>query len=250
MNPSATPICAAFNRQAAAYGNQAQLQRAVAWRLARHVARLPLPPGPQADLGAGTGLLGLALGQLAPRLQLLQLDGSPELLAHNPLRPSQVWNLDNGLPAGLQASALLASSFTLQWLSQPGSRLQHWARSLTAGGWMVLAVPVDGSFPQWHQAAAQAGVPCTALPLPNADDLIAAAAAELDLIHSRTLWFSRRYGPGGLAFLQHLRQLGAGSSCQPSLSAGQWRRLLHCWPATGLVSWQILVLIGRRGPRP
>jgi hypothetical protein len=102
MNQAATPICAAFNRQAAAYGHQAQLQRAVAWRLARHIARLPLPAGPQADLGAGTGLLGQALEQLAPRLHLLQLDGSPALLACNPLHPRQVWNLDAGLPAALQ----------------------------------------------------------------------------------------------------------------------------------------------------
>jgi malonyl-CoA O-methyltransferase len=248
MKQTATAVCAAFNRQAASYGSQAQLQRAVAWRLARHIARLPLPPGPQADLGAGTGLLGLALGQLAPQVQLLQLDGSPELLNHNPLHPSQVWNLDDGLPAELQHSALLTSSFTLQWLHQPGSHLQHWARSLVSGGWLVLAVPVAGSFPQWHQAAAQAGVPSTALPLPSADDLIAAAAAELDLVQCNRLWFSRPYGPGGLAFLQHLRQLGAGSSSRPSLSPGQWRRLLKCWPPTSLVSWQILVLIGRRGP--
>ncbi|MFM1811588.1 MAG: hypothetical protein RLZZ336_526 [Cyanobacteriota bacterium] len=248
MKQPATPICAAFDRQAASYGHQAQLQRAVAWRLARHIVRLTLPAGPQADLGAGTGLLGLALEQLKPRLQLLQLDGSPELLAHNPLHPRQVWNLDEGLPATLQHSALLTSSFTLQWLSQPGSHLQHWARSLVAGGWLVLAVPVEGSFPQWHQAAAQAGVPCTAQPLPSAEDLIAAAAAELDLVRCSRLWFSRHYGPGGLAFLQHLRQLGAGSSRQPSLSPGQWRRLLECWPTTSLVSWQILVLIGRRGP--
>jgi malonyl-CoA O-methyltransferase len=246
MNQAATPICAAFSRQAAAYGQQAQLQRAVALRLARHIARLPLPPGPKADLGAGTGLLGQAVARLAPRVQLLQLDGSPALLACNPLHPRQVWDLNAGLPAELQHCALLTSSFSLQWLNQPSSHLHHWARSLATDGWLVLAVPVQGSFPQWHQAAAQAGVPCTALPLPCADELIAAAASELELAHCRRLWFSRHYGSGGLAFLRHLRQLGAASSSQPSLSPGQWRRLLQCWPCTSRVSWQILLLIGRR----
>jgi hypothetical protein len=48
--------------------------------------------------------------------------------------------------------------------------------------------------------------------------------------------------------LQHLRRLGAGNSSQPPLSPSQWRRLLDCWPSTSLVSWQILVLIGRRIP--
>lgn len=248
MNQAATPICAAFNRQATAYGQHAQLQRAIAWRLAHHIAHLPLPPGPQADLGAGTGLLGQALRPQAPHLQLLQLDGSAELLARNPLDPCQIWDLDDGLPAALQQCALLTSSFCLQWLRQPDLRLRHWARALAAGGWLVLAVPVLGSFPQWHQAAARAEVPCTALPLPPADTLISAASSELELIHCRRLWFSRHYGPGGRTFLQHLRRLGAGNSSHPPLSPSQWRRLLDCWPSTSLVSWQILVLVGRRIP--
>jgi malonyl-CoA O-methyltransferase len=148
----------------------------------------------------------------------------------------------------LQQCALLTSSFCLQWLRQPDLRLRHWARALAAGGWLVLAVPVLGSFPQWHQAAARAEVPCTALPLPPADTLISAASSELELIHCRRLWFSRHYGPGGRTFLQHLRRLGAGNSSQPPLSPSQWRRLLDCWPSTSLVSWQILLLIGRRIP--
>jgi hypothetical protein len=50
-----------FGRQADHYNGLAKLQRAIAWRLARHCLSLPLPPGPWADLGAGSGLVGQAL---------------------------------------------------------------------------------------------------------------------------------------------------------------------------------------------
>lgn len=250
MNNPTAPALERFNRHAAGYEQQAALQRAMAWRLARHIAALPLPPGPMADLGAGSGLVGQALRQLAPPLQLLQLDGSEALLQRNPLAATVaqrlLWDLDHGLPNNLQGSALLTSSFSLQWLSRPAEALSQWANALAPGGWLVLAVPVDGSFPQWHRAARRAQVPCTAWPLPKAHELLQAAGSVLRLTHQRALVFSRHYGPGGRDFLKQLRRLGAGYSDRPPLRPSQWRQLLHHWPADEQVSWRILMLIAQR----
>lgn len=248
MTGPAPASCAQFNRQARHYEGQAGLQRALAWRLARHISRLALPDGPVIDLGAGSGLVGQALQQLAPQWPLLQLDGSPALLARNPLSGHTLWDLNDGLPQGLDNCALITSSFSLQWLHQPTRALQQWAAGLRPGGWLVLAVPVAGSFPQWHQAAQQAQVPCTAKALPEADLLVAAASDGLRLKLCQRLVFSRRYGPGGRGFLRQLQRLGAGHSDQPSLRPGQWRRLLNHWPADDRVSWHVLVLIGQRRP--
>jgi len=249
MSP-ASPICRRFDQQAEQYERLAGLQRGIAWRLARTIAGLPLPTGPCADLGAGSGLVGQALQQLAPQRRLLQLDGSAGLLARNPLArlsdQGLLWDLESGLPPALQDCALLSSSFALQWLGDPCGQLRQWAQALTSNGWLVLAVPVDGSFPQWHQAAAQAQVPCTALGLPSAAALIEAAAEQLSLQQAKTLRFSRNYGPAGRGFLRQLRQLGASGSAQPSLSAGQWRRLLGHWPQGSVVSWTVLLLVGQR----
>ena len=55
-----------FGRRATSYESQARLQKGVAWRLARLVRQLPLPQGPIADLGAGSGLLSRALLDLTP----------------------------------------------------------------------------------------------------------------------------------------------------------------------------------------
>ncbi|MDM7952591.1 MAG: methyltransferase domain-containing protein [Cyanobium sp. CZS 25K] len=231
-----------FGRRAAGYEAQALLQRAVACRLAHLCRDLPLPAGPRADLGAGSGLLSRALTVEG----LLQLDLCPELLARNPLQPRLVWDLNDGLPAQLQGAGLLASGFTLQWLDDPSRQLAHWCRALAPGGWLALAVPTAGSFPQWHRAAAAAGVPCTALELPAADRLLnAAAGAGLHPRHSRVLRFSRPH-QGGLAALRHLQRLGAGASRRPSLGTGELRRLLSHWPEQEVLTWEVLLLVGHR----
>ncbi len=270
-----------FGRGAPQYEQEALLQQAMAWRLARLCADLPLPEGPCADLGAGTGLLSRALQRHHRQLNQrppLQLDLCPELLQRNPLvsgpghqrasedqlPPGQLpadapvranseplsllWDLNEGLPDGLQNAALLASSFALQWLTQPTCTLRDWCRSLTPGGWLVLAVPTAGSFPQWHRAAERAGVTCTALSLPSAEGLLQAAETSgLSLRHGQRLRFTRQH-QGGLQALRHLQRLGAGASRNRPLTPSQLRRLLTHWPATSPLTWEVLLLIGQRRP--
>lgn len=242
-----------FGRAAARYDAHAQLQRAIAWRLAHHIAALPLPPGPRADLGAGTGLLGQALQQQSapalPEPPLLQIDLCPELLARNPLPHQLIFDLSQGLPPGLHGAALLTSSFALQWLPRPERQLSRWCGALRPGGWLALAVPTAASFPEWRQAAAAAGVPCTALPLPEAGALIAAAAPQLSLRLQQRLRFRRRDGDGR-RFLGQLSRLGAGASPSGPLSPGQLRRLLAAWPPGGVVHWEVLLLLGQRPQEP
>jgi malonyl-CoA O-methyltransferase len=106
-------------------------------------------------------------------------------------------------------------------------------------------VPVAGSFDTWQQAARAAAVPCTALPLPEAEGLIEAAIrAGLELRQARRLRFSRA-SRDGLATLRLLRSLGATASRQSPLEAGQLRRLLAHWPVAPL-RWQVVVLLGLR----
>jgi malonyl-CoA O-methyltransferase len=284
-----------FGRGAPHYDQEARLQQAMAWRLARLCRDLPLASGPCADLGAGTGLLSRSLQQQHIQLRQrppLQLDLCPELLARNPLagaacgteapqrreaidRPGEaangaregpdgpgaalherqeatghpnglVWDLNRGLPEGLEQAALLASSFALQWLEDPASSLSHWCRHLRPGGWLVLAVPTAGSFPQWQDAAQQAGVPFTALALPDAEELRQTAISSgLSLRHGQRLRFSRPR-QGGMRALRHLQRLGAGASRRRPLTTGALRRLLAHWPAASPLTWEVLLLIAQR----
>lgn len=309
LSPFSQRVREAFGRRVATYEPMAPLQRGMAWRLAgvaahrfggsgplnRPPLRRPaaaLPQGPCADLGAGTGLVGRALAawRVALPAPLQQLDLCPEALARNGAGPTLPWDLNQGLPPHLAGAALLTSSFALQWLEAPAEALTHWGEQLAPGGWLLLSVPTAGSFPEWRQAAQRSGLPCSALPLPAADALCAAAArAGLETLQARVLTFggsqrgagSRRApvpaarpsasGPAGptgalnaadpaatparnrpaLGALRALRAIGADATPRgTSLSPGAWRRLLAAWPAGGALSWEVLLLLARKPPDP
>lgn len=248
-----------FTRSAPRYEQFAHLQRAVAWRLGRLSRDLPLPEGPSADLGAGSGLLARALEAQRPGLTMLRLDHCAELLRQGersaragadvtPPAPSLAWDLNGGLPGELEGAALLASSFALHWLKEPGTQLDQWCRALQPGGWLVLAVPTQGSFRQWQQAAQAAKVPCSALPLPEARTLQAITNLRLELLVDRRLPFSRT-APSALDFLRELKGLGASASRVQPLSPGELRALEAHWPAQGdvkVLSWEVQILVGQR----
>ncbi|MCP9916832.1 methyltransferase domain-containing protein [Cyanobium sp. ATX 6F1] len=251
-----------FARSAGRYEQLAHLQRAVAWRLGHLSRDLPLPQGPAADLGAGSGLLARALEAQRPELTMLRLDHCAELLRQgersacpgadgSPPAPSLLWDLNGGLPDELEGAALLASSFALHWLEQPLAQLEQWCRALQPGGWLVLAVPTQGSFRQWQQAAQAAHVPCSALPLPEAQALQATCSTWLELRVERRLPFSRT-APSALALLRELKGLGASASRVRPLSAGELRALEAHWPAQGAVkvlSWELQILVGQKPRR-
>ena len=160
--------------------------------------------------------------------------------------PQLLWDLNDGLPRQLRGAALLASSFTLQWLAEPEQRLAEWCEQLAPGGWLVLAVPTSGSFRIWHQAAQAAGVPFSGLVLPEAAALAAVAGERLRLRRLERLHFSRP-NHGGLALLRQIKAIGAQASPQRRLSAGELRRLLQHWPdPQQALNWEVLLLIGQR----
>ncbi len=241
-----------FGRGAGRYGQQAPLQRAVAWRLARHCRDLPIPAGACADLGAGPGLLAEAIEQRRPELRLLRVDNCPQLLAQGPPgAPGLEWDLNGGLPPDLRSAALLGSSFALQWLERPERQLEHWGAQLRPGGWLALAVPTAASFGQWRAAAAAAAVPFTGLALPEAAGLERAAARWLEIRLCRRLRFSRP-APSALGFLGQFKAIGAQASRGPRLRPAELRRLEAAWPkASGnRLEWEVLLLLGRRPGGP
>jgi malonyl-CoA O-methyltransferase len=233
----------AFAQGVAAYEPMAPLQRGMAWRLAglaaRHFEASALPEGPCADLGAGTGLLGRALAARGARLPapLAQLDLCPEALAQNSAGPTLPWDLNQGLPPHLRGAALLSSSFALQWVDDPVAALTIWADHLAPGGALLLSVPTAGSFPEWRQAARLTGLPCSAVPLPAADALLAAAAgAGLEPLQAQLLTFSRSgKGSGGWSAPAPAARAGA-----PGLAG----------PAGGLSAAAPAAAPARAGPHP
>jgi malonyl-CoA O-methyltransferase len=239
-----------FSRAAPSYDAHARLQRAVAWRLAALCQRLPIRRGLWVDLGSGTGLLAEALEALHPGQRLTRLDGSQAMLTMQPAGSTTLlWRLQDGLPPWQEPPRLLASSFCLHWLEQPDLQLEHWYRALAPGDWLAVALPVEGSFPQWHAAARVSGERCSAHIFPNPQDLVANLPVEA-IHHNRCYRFSQQ-ASSAVALLRPMRQIGAGSSPCTPLGVGGWRRLERCWPdrnSNGQIrlTWLIQILLLRR----
>ncbi len=239
-----------FGAAASKYNNNALIQRDIAWQLAEKCSTFPIPRGTWVDLGAGTGLLANALEKRHPNQQVLRVDASEKMLAlQAKQRPSQVWDLNFGLPSWPKAPSLLASSFVLHWLHQPSKRLQEWYSALPTGGWIALAVPVEGSFEEWRDAASQANVCCSAIHLPKCENLISAIPYK-GIRYQKTHCITQE-AKEVLSLLKAIRKIGAHTSPQQSLKVGELRRLKKAWPVskeTGIatLSWLIHIMLIQR----
>ena len=239
-----------FDGAATQYNQAARLQTAMAWRLAGCCKRLLIPSGRWLDLGSGTGLLADAIEQRNPGRVVERIDGSPSMLARNS-RPdhTQLWDLNQPLEGRDDPPTLIASSFCLHWLSDPGTRLQNWFECLAPGGWLIVALPVEGCFPQWHAAAHQAAVPCSALSFPTTQALLASIPKQ-QVRQQQQLCFSEQ-ASHITALLRPMQTIGAGTSTHSALSVKQWRQLSAHWPersAEGQVrlTWLIQLLMIER----
>ena len=239
-----------FGHASNTYNKEAELQRTFARRLAEQCIATNLPQGNWVDLGSGTGLLAEALEALNPNQSVLRVDASQEMLAQNrDGSQTQLWDLNYGLPKWPEPPALIASSFALHWLNAPPHRMEEWFSALTPGGLLAITVPVKGSFREWHIAAQETGVHCTALELPSPKSLIKGfnrANIQSEELHSYT-----QTGPDINSLIKPIVKVGAQASPTASLSVGEWRRLHKAWPHSTnnesvSLTWQIQLLLIQR----
>ena len=239
-----------FSRAAPTYADDALLQQAMAWRLAQLSRRCSIPRGLWADLGCGTGHLAAALEAAHPGQQVIRLDGSSAMLNIHPSgTPTLQHDLSRGLPDWPEPPQLMASSFVLHWLPDPAQQLRRWVDALPEGGWLAVAVPVDGSFPQWQQAARAANQACTALTMPVREQLMAAlpdGVVERDECLSFT-----QHAANPLRLLQPMSSIGASVTNNGRLSPGQWKAVFRAWPQANslkgfALTWRMWVLMVKR----
>ena len=239
-----------FNDAALSYNKSALIQKSTALKLAKICSHHPIKYGLWVDLGSGTGLLARSLENLHPNQSVMRLDNSKKMIdQHSNKSTKQLWDLNDGLPKWSKKPNLLASSFVLHWLNNPQKQLKEWFNSLNPDGWIALAVPIKGSFPEWHEAAAQANLTCTALDFPSYDSLIRVVPKQSILYNK--IEVIKQTAKEATALLKPMIKVGAQSSQKEQLSVSDWRHILSFWPTSNeckqvSLSWSILFLLIKR----
>ncbi len=145
-------IARGFSAAAAHYERWAAPQRTIAEALATLLPET-LPPGPILDLGCGTGLLTGLLIERYPGHKVVGVDVAPAMVeacrAKWPDTAIAEFILDDAEQFSAEGPwALVASSCSFQWFEHPTEDLCRFGGHLAPGGFVALAVPVQGSLPE------------------------------------------------------------------------------------------------------
>ena len=127
--------------------------------------------------------------------------------------------------------------------------MYEWLEALSDGGWLAVTLPIQGSFPEWHEAADQAGETCSALSLPDRTELLSAIpSAAIQMEHCLNITQTAAH-PKDL--LKPMLTTGACVTQGAGLSTAGWRRVFRAWPgdaetSDAMLSWRMLLVILKR----
>ncbi len=205
-------VAAAFSAAADTYDDGAEVQREVAERLALRIARLPLPPRARIlEIGCGTGFLTRALARIDAR-ELVITDIAPAMLARcrinvrdaAPETAVEFLVMDGEDPRVEGPFDLICASLAFQWFADLPASLARLAGLLAPGGHLAFATLAADSFCEWRAAHSAAGLYAAMHNYPPRaalSNMLPEIAISEDRLH-------RRYADG-IAFLDHLKQIGA-----------------------------------------
>lgn len=249
-------VAAAFSAAADTYDDGAEVQREVAERLALRIARLALPPRARIlEIGCGTGFLTRALARIDAR-ELVITDIAPAMLARcrinvrdaAPDTAVEFLVMDGEDPRVAGPFDLICASLAFQWFADLPASLNRLAGLLAPGGHLAFATLAADSFQEWRAAHRTAGLEAAmhSYPMPT---VLSSMLPHIAITEDR---LQRRYADG-VAFIEHLKQIGAhmpednrrlgpgalrsvlrrfesGIDVTYHVAYGTWRKPHHCHP--------------------
>jgi malonyl-CoA O-methyltransferase len=228
-------IARTFGARAASYEAHADLQRAVAERLARWLP--PLAPPRVLELGCGTGLFSRHLVARYPDGSFILSDLAPAMieqcrrnLGDDGSERVSFQVLDAGRPSVEGPFDLIAMSMTLHWLADPVAAIDGLSRLLAPGGVLIYATISGESFAEWREVLAAQKLPSGLIDLPALPGIV----DEQRLITEAD----------ALSFLRRIKAIGGLTPKEgyAPLSAGALRRVIRAADARhgGRITWHIV----------
>jgi len=164
-------------------------------------------PGRILEFGCGTGFLTAGLRRAFPEAEIVATDLSAEMVDRARVRvPDATFAvMDGEYPDIGGVFDLVCSSLCLQWFVDRQGGLERLGRLLRGGGPMMVTTLGEGSFREWREACAVAGVACG---VPEYPALRVLEGEWRDGGRWERAVFVDRPG-SGLGFVRDLRRIGA-----------------------------------------
>lgn len=251
-----------FGRAAKNYHQEARIQRKVAEGLLSSLLpwRNMLPDGPILEIGCGTGFLSKLLIDNFPDKEFIITDASPNMLrfCKQQLEQEDLVTdriqfkvLDaNEFAETHEQYAMVISNFAPQWFKDTAMVLENLSKSILPGGLLLCSFPGNHTFEQWYEHCLKLGLPYTANPLPDVEEVVVKLSMgpmqidyyELDLFDEFD---------SSLDFFRHLKTIGASKSVhQKSLNHKQFKLLVDHWDKQEgekvKVKWHVVYLAAKK----
>lgn len=254
-------IISAFDKAADSYDECAFIQHKVADGLIASLIpwKEAVPPGPILEVGCGTGFVTEKLINQFSDREILVTDASEKMLekCRENLKHTgkdlskitfQVLNADEYESGDDESYGLIISGSTPHWFKDTALGLQNLSEALNPGGIMLCSFPGNHSFPNWYENCLELGLPHTANPLPDVEEVVVKLSMgpmQIDY-YENDLY---KEFESSLDFFRNLKKTGESYSVlDKSLSYKQFKLLLDHWDKKGNLNmkWHIVYVAAKR----
>jgi malonyl-CoA O-methyltransferase len=234
MKQKKSEIIRNFSEAAAYYEEHAGVQQQTAERLARALEpwQYSVPDGPLIEIGSGTGFLSRYLLQMFKSHPLEITDASERMVR---FCRDKFSGRDNASFRQLDAEqydwpeesySLITGNFVAQWFADVPTTLSKMAKALKPGGFMLMSFPGSESYPNWRKYCLELGLPFTANPLPDVEQIVvhlSMGPVKVDFYEDQS---SEEYADL-YSFFRHLKHSGTSTNFSGKRLTPKQLRLLN-----------------------
>jgi malonyl-CoA O-methyltransferase len=256
-------IARSFGNAAETYHQEAEIQKKVADGLISSLLpwRELLPSGPILEVGCGSGFLTRRLIEHFPDKEFVITDASAKMVqfCKNELEKEgllshkiqfQVLNADE-FERGDKNYSMVISNFAPHWFKDTSVALGSLSDSIQPGGLLLCSFPDNHSFEQWYEHCLELGLPYTANPLPDVEEVV----VKLSMGHLQIDYYENdlfQEFDASIDFFRHLKQTGASVNVKGNaLTPKQFRLLINHWDQKSNhkinVKWHVVYLAAKKG---
>ena len=255
-------IAETFSEAAKIYHDKAEIQQKVANGLISSLLpwKASLPEGPILEVGCGTGFLSELLIKEFNDREIVLTDLSEGMLQFCSSRLNQENLLSNNvsfqtlnvdeITDETEKYSLIISNFAAQWFSDTSIGLEKLSRQLKPGGMLLCTFPGNHSFNEWYTCCLELGLPFTANPLPDVEEVVIKLSInplQIDY-YENDLYQEFDHS---LDFFRHLKEIGVSKSVTGKLLSGKQMRLLtNFWDEKESgqikVKWHVVYLAAKK----